>query len=250
MNFYGDNLRWFVGQVVANNDPLSLGRLQVKIFGVHDSIDNEDLPWSQVVLPVTDGGTGGNSSITGLLPGARVFGFFMDGANSQSPLIIGSIPKYEENSTNGKSTPPRAAGTDNLDYKATKTDPIASEPADPFNAVYPNNNARITHSGHVIEFDDTEDAERIMILHKSGSFIEMHPNGDMVTRHKNGFRGVIGTDNLYVQGDLNITVTGTLNFNAEGGDVKANGVSLVNHTHTIDEIDGNDDVISRTSKPS
>ena len=72
----------------------------------------------------------------------------------------------------------------------------------------------------------------------------------MVTRHKNGFRGVIGTDNLYVQGDLNITVTGTLNFNAEGGDVKANGVSLVNHTHTIDEIDGNDDVISRTSKPS
>ena len=56
--------------------------------------------------------------------------------------------------------------------------------------VYPNNKVTQTPSGHVIEIDDTPDAERIHIYHKSGTFIEMQPNGDVVTQHKNGFRSV------------------------------------------------------------
>ena len=33
--FYGDNMRWWFGIVVNPNDPQMLGRMQVRICGVH-----------------------------------------------------------------------------------------------------------------------------------------------------------------------------------------------------------------------
>ena len=50
-----------MGIVVSVNDPLELGRLKVRIFGVHDAntsdISEGDLPWAQVVVPITEGGS-------------------------------------------------------------------------------------------------------------------------------------------------------------------------------------------------
>ena len=60
-----------------------------------------------------------------------------------------------------------------------------SEPLPPFNAVYPYNHVQQTESGHVFEFDDTPDAERIHLYHRSGSFIEYHPDGTVVTKSVN-----------------------------------------------------------------
>jgi hypothetical protein len=90
--FYGDTTRWFIGKVVDNNDPLTLGRVRVHIIGIHDGIAEQgDLPWASVVLPTTEGGL-----VTGFPPsldlGAQVFGIFLDGIQSQLPLVIGSIP--------------------------------------------------------------------------------------------------------------------------------------------------------------
>lgn len=93
-NFYGDNVRWFVGTVVDNNDietTVTLGRVKIRAFGVHENVSEEMLPWASVVLPTTEGGngTGAGSAID---IGAQVFGFFLDGANSQYPLVLGTIP--------------------------------------------------------------------------------------------------------------------------------------------------------------
>jgi len=94
--FYGDDTRWFVGVVKAINDPDLLGRVRVRIFGVHtertDLIADTDLPWANVVMPVTHGGTSGQTPATGIQVGAQVFGVFMDGGHSQVPLVLGSIP--------------------------------------------------------------------------------------------------------------------------------------------------------------
>jgi hypothetical protein len=72
----------------------------------------------------------------------------------------------------------------------------------------------------VIEIDDSHDSdgsyERIHIYHKSGTFIEMHPNGDVVTHHKNGFRTVTGNDKLHVTGNMEITVDGNMNITVKG----------------------------------
>lgn len=100
--YYGDELRWFVGNVININDPLQLGRVQVRIFGIHSEnlidIPQSELPWAQTVSPVTEGGSSGIGKTLGIKPKAQVFGIFLDSKNSQLPLVLGSIPKIENES--------------------------------------------------------------------------------------------------------------------------------------------------------
>lgn len=99
-DYYGDETRWFVGTVKSLNDPLELGRVKVRIFGVHSEntadVPDGDLPWAQVVVPVTEGGSSGLGTNLGIKPQAQVWGIFLDGKNSQLPLVLGSIPRYEK----------------------------------------------------------------------------------------------------------------------------------------------------------
>ena len=94
LNFYGDNVRWFVGTVVDNDDTpttIQLTRVKVRAFGIHDNIPDDKLPWASVVLPTTEGGVySGRAAAMDI--DAQVFGIFLDGANSQYPLVLGSIP--------------------------------------------------------------------------------------------------------------------------------------------------------------
>lgn len=92
--FYGDVTRWFVGKVVKHTgDPLQLGRVQVRIIGIHDNpeIEMGVLPWASVMLPVTESGIMYGRPPR-LMTGAQVFGIFLDGKQSQLPLVLGSIP--------------------------------------------------------------------------------------------------------------------------------------------------------------
>ena len=238
MQYYGDQIRWFIGNVVSIDDPLQMGRIKVRILGVHQNneieIPSENLPFAQTVVPITEGGTNGLGNILGIQPGARVFRIFMDGPDSQLPLVLGSMPKYEDASAGDRSTNQLARGTNTLaERKVTqKTDPtkIANdepfdEPDSPYAAVYPKNFVHETPRGHVIEIDDsfTTDADgnetdhsRIHIYHRSGSFVEMHPNGDVVTHHKNGFKTVNGNDKVFITGNLDITVNGNMNVTVKG----------------------------------
>jgi hypothetical protein len=98
-NFYGDTLRFFIGVVEGNSDPLRLGRVRVRVHGLHTSAQSEistgDLPWAQTLVPTTEGGTSGIGRSSQLQPGAMVFGIFLDGKASQLPLVMGSIPRIE-----------------------------------------------------------------------------------------------------------------------------------------------------------
>ena len=98
--YYGDNTRWFIADVIDHTPPYGLeGRVKIRIHGVHNpstrEIQQNDLPWAQVVLPTTEAGVSGLGSSPRLTSGATVFGFFMDGKASQVPLVVGSIPKME-----------------------------------------------------------------------------------------------------------------------------------------------------------
>lgn len=100
-DFYGDNTRWFIGRVINNKDPAEppLGRIQIRIYGIHsasqEDIPEVKLPWAQTLLPVTEGGTSGIGKIPQVLPGALVFGIFLDGKTSQLPLVLGSLNQIE-----------------------------------------------------------------------------------------------------------------------------------------------------------
>lgn len=100
-DYYGDNIRWFIGIAVNNKDPLKLGRVQVRIRGIHSNsvqdIPNCDLPWAQVTIPGTEPGISGMGKAPKIENGAQVFGIFMDGKSSQIPLVLGSMPHLEKN---------------------------------------------------------------------------------------------------------------------------------------------------------
>ena len=97
--FYGDDVRWFIGIIVDVNDPLKLDRVKVRVYGIHTSntvdIPNDKLPWARVLIPVTEGGSSGLGANSQIKVRAFVFGLFLDGKDSQLPLVLGSIPKEE-----------------------------------------------------------------------------------------------------------------------------------------------------------
>lgn len=98
--YYGDDVRWFLGTVVDNSPPAGLeGRIRIRIYGVHNESVNEipqaDLPWAQVMTPSDTFGVSGYGTSCSILPGALVFGIFLDGIGSQLPLVLGSLPRIE-----------------------------------------------------------------------------------------------------------------------------------------------------------
>lgn len=108
LQYYGDRTRWFIGTVISINDPAQLGRVKIRIFGIHsgntDDISDGDLPWAQTVVPITEGGSSGLGANVGIKERSQVFGFFLDGKDSQLPLVLGSIPKIEKPITAATST--------------------------------------------------------------------------------------------------------------------------------------------------
>jgi hypothetical protein len=259
-NFIGrGNFTWFVGVVEDIHDPVQLGRVRVRCFGWHTEdkgqIPTDQLPWAIPVNPVTGASTSGvGDSPTGLVQGSWVIGFFIDGERAQEPAILGtiaSIPRELADTEKGFYDPdgefPRY--TDDSDVnrlargeqtKPYTPDSTIGEPDDPYNTEYPFNRVMETVSGHVKEFDDTPNAERIRELHKSGTFYQVNPDGTVITHIvQNRYTVISGDDSVHITGNVNIVVDGNLNIsapngtiNVESGDVIASGISLVNHTHT------------------
>ena len=90
--------------------------------------------------------------------------------------------------------------------------------ADPYiSGVYPYNHVFESESGHITEVDDSPGAERLFRQHTSGTFEEIHPNGDMVTKIMgNNFEIVIGHENIVIKGNQNITVEGDVSHLIKG----------------------------------
>ena len=92
-----NNFVWFNGVVEDRQDPQKLGRLRVRCVGIHtqdkDILPTSDLPWSQLIHPITSSGISGLGSSPGfIVEGTWVFGYFRDGYAMQEPMVIGTLP--------------------------------------------------------------------------------------------------------------------------------------------------------------
>ena len=99
------------------------------------------------------------------------------------------------------------------------------QPKSSFKGQYPYNKVHQTESGHIVEFDDTPGAERIHIYHRSGTFIEIDPNGSITSRTKgseykivdcNGYISIAGKANVSINGECNVHVGANANIEVEG----------------------------------
>jgi hypothetical protein len=187
--FYGDQSRWFLGEVVnVKDDPEKLGRVKVRVFGVYDDIDEADLPWAQIVVPVTTGVHEGKGQYLGILVGTQVFGMFLDGKSSQLPMVIGTVPKVID--------------TGEVD---SDKNPILKSDANPkAEANYPQNKVYETETGHYKEYDDSGTG-RIKEYHQKGTYYEMTDDG------------------IEIWGETKVTIHGTAEVNVTAPVINVSG---------------------------
>jgi hypothetical protein len=163
--FLGASFLWWVGQIADDStwrDNILPGkhenkdsipgwgrRYKVRIVGLHDReeevIPSDQLPWAQVMYPITAGGGQTNAAATAnLRQGNFVFGFFLDGQDMQVPVIMGVLgnnaqtalkTKIGTNESNFAATSGYAEGKDPPKGSAKPLVPdeglVTSKPKDP-----------------------------------------------------------------------------------------------------------------------
>ena len=97
-----DGYIWWNGVVEDRKDPLMIGRCRVRILGWHTAdkaeLPTADLPWAQVVMPITSASqTGVGHTPVGPVEGTWVMGFYRDGELAQEPVMVGTLPGIPEN---------------------------------------------------------------------------------------------------------------------------------------------------------
>jgi len=117
-----DGFYWWMGQIEKRDNVKKAYRYKVRIVGQHvmscSSVSPDDLPWANVVYPVTAPSREGNSNSTPvkLDKGDWVLGFFLDGQTGQQPMILGALHKIV-GSTPNPSFSPNSYGNSCLAFK-------------------------------------------------------------------------------------------------------------------------------------
>ena len=116
-----------------------------------------------------------------------------------------------------------------------------SEPNSAYSAAYPYNQVIETEAGHVLELDNTPNAERIHLFHTSGSYIEIDINGSSVRKvigdnyeliDKNDYVFVKGAKKLTIEGKTSIYVKDDASIQVDGD------TSIISHGNMTAECAG------------
>jgi hypothetical protein len=259
MKSMGTEFFWFQGVVEDRNDPLKLGRVRVRILGIHseknvsdlqtgEGIPTDALPWAYPINSIQSASMNGiGETPLGPVEGTWIVGFSRDGRACQNLFYFGTLggipqeePKnegfndpnkvYPKKDFIGEPDTNRLARNENIDKTIVKKKkdgldkdvPTANgkkwtELTTAYSAVYPFNHVFESESGHIIEIDDTKNAERIHQYHKSGTFEEIHPDGSRVLKVvKDDYEITIGDKNVHIKGVCNITIDGDSNLYVKG----------------------------------
>jgi hypothetical protein len=244
-----EGFKWFFGVVEDRNDPQKLGRVRLRINTVHNTDNNQKLPtdklpWAIPLVPITSA----SMQQVGLAPvgpmiGTTVFGFFMDGVEGQMPVYFGSLFGIPDNDIKKHDVPDLAREINTLNKQQ-----VGPEPQSAFRAKYPYNKVFRSESGHVMEIDDTPNAERLHQFHKSGTYTEIDHQGRKVEKIVgDSYEVVVKNKTVYVEGSVDVVVKGsaniTTNINIVGnvnvtgdisctGQLSSSGINITKHTHT------------------
>ena len=113
----------------------------------------------------------------------------------------------------------RATGLATADFDATTAADASAivasdtdtwdQPEIAYGSIYPNNHVYESESGHLLEFDDTADKERIHLYHRTGSSVEYNPNGDRIDIIKGISYNITSSHNLVnIDGRSDISIGG------------------------------------------
>jgi len=246
---------FYRGVVEDNNDPLKMGRVRVRVWGLHtdkksksntEGIPVDELPWADPCLPIMGGGISGFGMFGVPVNGSHIMVFFENGQYLQ-PRYFASLPSFPTeapdpskgfNDPDGKyprrerlNEPdwPRLARGEKKDTLITTKNSLrqVNEPRSPYAARYPHNFVWVTHSGITIELDSTPGQERLHFYHPSNSYVEIDKDGRMVIRSQQDTITVaMGNKNEHVGENWTVKIIGDVNITADGT-VTIQGASIL-----------------------
>jgi hypothetical protein len=196
---------------------ISLGIPADTIIDTAEQVKTEDLYWADIMCT----GQGDHFGCFSVPPvgTAVVVGF--EKGQEEHPFVIGGWWGLSKSESGQPEIPIAARGGDQTGETAndlkgkdgdnptvdTADGGTIEEPDNPYAAEYPQNTVYRTTSGHLVEFDNTKDKERINIAHKSGSWAEFHPDGTLVFGIQGKRYTVIESDDeLHVKGKQHIVI--------------------------------------------
>jgi len=252
-----------------NNDPLKLGRVRLRVMGVHSAklsdIATKDLPWSEVLNPVNSGGTLGPSVVS--IVGAWGYCVSLNDTFTEF-LLVGTVsgqfqqrPSVYDGDGDemGFRDPAGAFPGDRLNYptnplaygeklkpditqKRVKVDQFEEQKDTANKTVYPNNNVYEDAAGNIIEVDATDKNPRIRVQHSTGARFEISADGDVTIQASpdgNIWQETPGLFSIGADGNLiigcDVKIVGSIEATGEVSDLEGNLSSLRStyemHTH-------------------
>lgn len=195
-----ENLKTWTGRVINVDDPLKMGRIQVKIFGIYDEVVEASIPWA---LPQT-GYLGASSSNLVVPPLESVVRGIFENGDQYKPIYTSIITADD----------PRTAAGESYAGMRGPGDAVMD---DAINSDYP----------HTMVLMKTDDGEAVTlnrksglmkISHRSGLKLQIDPNGSILVEQSMSKK--INTDeaakmDVTIEGDFNLTTNGEVNINAQ-----------------------------------
>jgi len=245
---FGDKL--FRCVVEDNKDPKFLGRVRLRVIGVHSpytkTVPTEELPWSDVLQSPSMGNIiGGNYNVP-----VGTWGYCVALNDSFTEFLLigtikGKIPEPPTVDQTGEeigfrgmdenyefpiipNEPSNPLERPEGDHSKTQYTPITvdsfMEPENTSkNVEYPHNFVYEDHNGNIIEIDGTKNNPRIRIQHATGTRIDINSKGDVsiqasatgnVWLETPGIYAIDADGNIIIEGDLkivgNMEVTGII----------------------------------------
>lgn len=243
--------------VEDNRDPERLGRVRIRVQGVHSArlseVKTTEMPWSEVLGPIDAGNTLGSS--TNVLVGTWGWALSLNDTFSEflflgtTKGIFSTVVASVDNKDIGFRDPSgrfpvRKNKPDNpLTYGEKQNPDITRdrvsvgthvEPKDTASkATYPDNKVYEDHNGNIVEIDGTTGNSRIRVQHSTGARVEINSKGDITIQASStgniyqetpGLFAIGADGNLIIEGDVKII--GSLESTAEVRDHQGNLSSL------------------------
>lgn len=275
------------GVVEDNQHPNKNGMVKVRIFGIHtennensgnfESISTAQLPWAEV-SGGTDFGLVSGIGVSSILKKGTLVWVVLENDNPNKPHVMGVIKGKPTSKTTystgeGFCDP---SGKFPLDARLNEQDinelvrgeikntviftknsnldnsPYYNESAQAA-STYPYNNVIETESGHIVELDDTPNAERVQIIDKHGNYSEMKIDeyiekavGDKINIVvKNLLEHINGGVKQQVDYDFFKTISGYFKIQADGNLEIINDVKVTGNLEVSQEVTAGSNITSK-----
>jgi len=248
----------FRAVVEDNKDPDLLGRVRIRVEGVHSpklaNVKTEELPWTECMQPLNQANTLGtntymkqgtwcyctpmNDSFTEFIILGTIKGLYNevpiqddDGAKIgfRDPDLIYptrlTVPDNPLSSGKPNEKNPVQPRVEVAEFK----EPVDTSPS----TVYPNNEVFEDYNGNIVEIDGSDGNSRIRIQHSTGARVEINTKGDItiqasttgnIYQETPGLFAIGADGNLIIEGD--VKVVGNIECTGEVSDMEGNLSSL------------------------